>query len=98
MDPCVGHLTKNYQDSVALKLHERRILAAKQIMDFLHAHHRRCIFLLVSQDALREGYLLQLLRTFPPQRWSAMWRNLTHAKRHFLFQVQWQCLQLRYVA
>ncbi|CAI5480549.1 unnamed protein product [Closterium sp. Yama58-4] len=38
------------------------------------------------EDALRQGYLLRLLRTFSKERWLRMWRNLQRVKHHFEFQ------------
>ncbi|CAI5523103.1 unnamed protein product [Closterium sp. Naga37s-1] len=38
------------------------------------------------EDALRQGYLLRLLRAFPRERWLRMWQNLQHVKHHFEFQ------------
>ncbi|CAI5502167.1 unnamed protein product [Closterium sp. Naga37s-1] len=38
------------------------------------------------EDALRQGYLLRLLRTFPKERWLRMWQNLQQVKHHFEFQ------------
>ncbi|GJP63441.1 hypothetical protein CLOP_g20521 [Closterium sp. NIES-67] len=38
------------------------------------------------EDALRQGYLLRLLRTFPRDRWLRMWQNLQRVKYHFEFQ------------
>ncbi|CAI7925367.1 unnamed protein product [Closterium sp. NIES-54] len=38
------------------------------------------------EDALRQGYLLRLLRTFPRERWLQMWQTLQQVKHHFEFQ------------